>query len=428
MTNLLLSNMDAVDTTAVSARLASLFPTSVYPVSNLVFTCTTPPSADCTVSFLFLPPVAAPGGRRRQLASLEQVVDGVTAESDFASGGGFEILAPEACSIAQETSTDTIVLAMDANQVALNTKVDALDANQVALSTKMDALEAKVDANQAAINQILSILAGAFPTPGPSAPTTMRPTSKSPTSSRPSALPTRSPVVPGVGAGLSLGGFHGCVVESGEVFCFGQGNSGQLGNGGVADSPVPVKVTGIGSAVDVCAGLDFSCVLLADGSVQCTGSNGLGQLGNNLATGDATVPAAVPALSSIAKLSCGDQYACAVDIAGVLKCWGTNFRHVLGLLFNPARRDYPDSATATNYAASGLVERVATGMYHTCLVTAAGGVFCSGWNSVGQVGDGTLISRWIHQPVVGLSSGYSMVAVGRQHSCALKAIDGGVKW
>ena len=43
----------------------------------------------------------------------------------------------------------------------------------------------------------------------------------------------------------SIGGYSGCaVLQNGSVQCWGSGNAGMLGNGAVADSSVPVPVTG----------------------------------------------------------------------------------------------------------------------------------------------------------------------------------------
>jgi alpha-tubulin suppressor-like RCC1 family protein len=227
-----------------------------------------------------------------------------------------------------------------------------------------------------------------------------------------------------------MGTSHNCAAQlSGDVYCFGLGSSGQLGNGGVADSSVPIKVTAISTAVDVCTGLDFSCFLLSDGAVKCTGANALGQLGNNLATGAVNVPNTVPSLAQgVNKLSGGSQYVCVVDNAGVLKCWGTNFRNVLGEASNPDQRNFPSIPSAAQYGASGaIVDNVAGGVYHTCLVTSLGAVFCTGYNHVGQVGDGSFTSRWTYRPVVGLDSGTTSVSCGDEHSCAL-VVNGGIKW
>jgi alpha-tubulin suppressor-like RCC1 family protein len=99
-------------------------------------------------------------------------------------------------------------------------------------------------------------------------------------------------------------GFTACFVESdGIAYCQGRGTSGQLGNSASSNSGIPEQVSGITTATDVCAGLSFSCFLLADETVKCTGVNWYGQLGDNqVVTGPVNVPQVVPGLSSVSKV------------------------------------------------------------------------------------------------------------------------------
>src|SRR6266568_4108015 len=46
--------------------------------------------------------------------------------------------------------------------------------------------------------------------------------------------------------------------SDGIVFAWGHGQSGQLGNGGTADSPVPVKIAGLARVTGIAAGWDAS--------------------------------------------------------------------------------------------------------------------------------------------------------------------------
>jgi alpha-tubulin suppressor-like RCC1 family protein len=70
------------------------------------------------------------------------------------------------------------------------------------------------------------------------------------------------------------------------------------------------------------------------------------------------------------------------------------------------------------------------GIYHTCTLTASGGVKCWGYNEFGQIGDNTTgdpaFTRSLPVDVKGLTSGVQAIAAGQYHSCALTEA-GGVK-
>lgn len=56
---------------------------------------------------------------------------------------------------------------------------------------------------------------------------------------------------------------------------------------------------------------------------------------------------------------------------------------------------------------------------HTCTITAVGALKCWGYNSNGQLGDGTTKDRLTPVQVIGLTSGVLKVATGQRHTCAI---------
>jgi alpha-tubulin suppressor-like RCC1 family protein len=93
---------------------------------------------------------------------------------------------------------------------------------------------------------------------------------------------------------LSAGGRFSCaVLVDGTIDCWGANDGGQLGTGGSAtDFPQPVRVAIQSSASVISAGELYACAILANGSVQCWGSNLNGQLGTGNTT-DSTTPVPV---------------------------------------------------------------------------------------------------------------------------------------
>src|SRR3989442_5812771 len=92
------------------------------------------------------------------------------------------------------------------------------------------------------------------------------------------------------------GGFHACMrLPDGTVQCWGRNNFGQLGNGdgNLADSSLPVAVTGLTTATRVVTGDSHTCALLADGTVQCWGGGDAGQRGDGTFNNMSTVPVAM---------------------------------------------------------------------------------------------------------------------------------------
>jgi alpha-tubulin suppressor-like RCC1 family protein len=88
---------------------------------------------------------------------------------------------------------------------------------------------------------------------------------------------------------------HTCaLLQGGSMKCWGNNMSGQLGTGDLASSPVPTPVIGLArpaSAIGV--GIGHTCALLDTGAVQCWGDNQSGQIGDGTVGGIRTAPKSV---------------------------------------------------------------------------------------------------------------------------------------
>ncbi|MHB8879584.1 MAG: RCC1 domain-containing protein, partial [Myxococcaceae bacterium] len=187
-------------------------------------------------------------------------------------------------------------------------------------------------------------------------------------------------------AAVATGTTHTCAVLSGGgLRCWGFNANGQLGNGTTTRSLTPVGVVGLSSGVvAVAAGLYHTCALTSSGGVKCWGDGTSGQLGNG-ATGGSLVPVDVVGLTTgVASIAAGEQHTCALSTSGGVKCWGYGPNGQIGDGTGANRLTPVDVVGLT----SGVVA-IGLGQLHSCALTVGGGAKCWGRNYYGELGDGT---------------------------------------
>ena len=229
-------------------------------------------------------------------------------------------------------------------------------------------------------------------------------------------LPVGLPVV-----AIGAGDFHTCaVLNTGSVWCWGANDRGQMGDGSLGgERPTPVQATGITDAVDVGGGTDHTCALRATGQVWCWGNNLTGQLGNGTTTSSASA-VAVTGLSDAVAIAIDENRSCAVRATGAVVCWG---KGIYGQLGDGLQLD---RYAPTPVAGIGNASYLATGYNHTCALAPA--VSCWGRNANGQLGDSTKTDRTTPAPVGGLPSRLLTAAAGAFHACVLEETGAGACW
>ena len=126
---------------------------------------------------------------------------------------------------------------------------------------------------------------------------------------------------------IGVGHSHSCAIRStGEVWCWGANDSGQLGDGTTTYRNVPGRVTGITGAAEVVGGYVNTCVRLISGEVRCFGWAGDGALGDGQLVTDRLTPVPVVDLADAVQISSNPSggSVCALRATGEVVCWGNN--------------------------------------------------------------------------------------------------------
>jgi alpha-tubulin suppressor-like RCC1 family protein len=186
---------------------------------------------------------------------------------------------------------------------------------------------------------------------------------------------------------IGAGANHTLIVKvDGTVWGMGVNSSGQLGDGTNANPrTTPVQMNNIDSAVAVAGGNAHSLVLLANGTLKATGSNGFGQLGDSTNT-QRLSPASVTMVTNVTQIAASQAHSYAVRNDGTMWSWGLSALGAGTVTQRNAPAQISELANVGTAAAGGS---------HGLAVSTAGVVWTWGDNAAGQLGDGSTADRSI---------------------------------
>jgi alpha-tubulin suppressor-like RCC1 family protein len=128
-------------------------------------------------------------------------------------------------------------------------------------------------------------------------------------------------------------------------------------------------------------------------------------------------------LQNVIAIDAGDETTCALMANHTIRCWGSNGTGTVG---DGTGADQELPRAVRNLAGTGSltgVTQISIGGDHGCARLANGQLRCWGYNSSGQVGDGTRVNRWRPKAVRAVSgagnlTGVAQVSAGEALTCA----------
>jgi len=197
-------------------------------------------------------------------------------------------------------------------------------------------------------------------------------------------------------ASITGGNAHTCALTpSGDGYCWGLNDSGELGDGTTTQHLVPTLVAGGHKFTQIQAahngnGEGTTCALDVSGTIYCWGSNVRGQLGDGTLTNSLT-PTPVGGAQTVTSFDLDNDGGCALAAGGQVFCWG------LGAFVHPGAAHVTPAPVNGGQTFSSLT----AGDGGTCALTAAGVANCWGSNLSSALGDGTFLPHFTPQPVAG---------------------------
>jgi len=205
-----------------------------------------------------------------------------------------------------------------------------------------------------------------------------------------------------------------CMIASGDAYCWGPDDVGQIGDGGSINSNdimrQPKKVNGLLSGKTV---TDISAdgwypngstpkthvCAVADSRAYCWGDNRNGQLGDGYSAQLVSSPSAVSTPSGnpmmgkdVDIVAAGLAHTCALA-EQMVYCWGRNSVGQVGDDTSTDRIRPVEVVQETGKIEAGNVTTVTAGANRGCAINTQGKSYCWGLNGQGQIGDGTLTNR-----------------------------------
>jgi alpha-tubulin suppressor-like RCC1 family protein len=212
--------------------------------------------------------------------------------------------------------------------------------------------------------------------------------------------------------------------SDGTLWAWGYNGMGQLGQGvgDKANRPSPSKVPGTWKAIANGIGENHFGAIKADGTLWMWGLNSQGQLGNG-SVNDSQIPVQVGSFNDWVAVAVGNSHTVALRSNGALYTWGAGWNGRIG--------DGTTNDRHTPYQVAGTWSAIGAGFGQTMALKPDGTLWAWGYNPSGEVGIGTsacdpvscvcnMNNTDVLLPAQVSGTGWVNFSIGTSHTLALK--------
>jgi alpha-tubulin suppressor-like RCC1 family protein len=216
---------------------------------------------------------------------------------------------------------------------------------------------------------------------------------------------------------VSVGNFHtGAIKTNGELWTWGLGTNGRLGTDSVTSQSSPVQtISGGTNWKTVSAGNAHTAAIKTNGELWSWGNGACGRLGNNAITNHSSPVQTISGGTNWKTVSAGNAHTAAIKTNGELWTWGYG---AFGQLGNNATTNR--SSPVQTVSGDMSWRSVSAGRFHTAAIKTDGSLWLWGSGSAGKLGNNSDINQ--SSPVQTVSAGntWRTVSAGNAHTAAIK--------
>jgi alpha-tubulin suppressor-like RCC1 family protein len=217
---------------------------------------------------------------------------------------------------------------------------------------------------------------------------------------------------------VSAGYRHTAAIKTdGTLWTWGLGGSGRLGNAAITDRSTPVTTFAGGTNwKQVSAGGNVTAAIKTDGTLWTWGDGNPGQLGNADITNRSTPVTTFAGGTNWEQVSCVNNHTAAIKTDGTLWTWGNGSTGQLGNTFT-----VNISTPVTTFAGGTNWKQVSSGGSHTAAIKTDGTLWTWGNAYDGRLGNAVTTGNK-STPVTTFAGGttWKQVSCGSNHTTAIK--------